>query len=237
MMKLYRRLGLSVPVLLLACLLAITGCSKGAETELERYARPLSTSDYGSLKAQRTEQSEFRALEQPSRDPKQHKAGMVSFSYNLTDAVNAIGGVGDARVFVADNIAYIGVVLDNTGQGMLKSKPSGERDSSVINEPVRAPMSIHNNPFESYLTVNDNSHLSDLFVQRVTDTVKEHQNTITEVHVSANKEFMYYIDEYAQVAWGGQAIDPYIDQFNILINHQFFNGKVMPTSLKYYRNR
>lgn len=236
-MKPYQRLCTFVPVILLACVLTITGCSTGAKNELQRYTKPLRSTDYGSLKAKRTDPSEMSILELQNRKPKQHHAGAVSFSYDLTNAVNSIGGVGDARVFVADHIAYIGVVLDNTGQGIIKSKPSGERDSSVINEPIQAPMSIHNNPFKSYLTVNDTSQLSDLFVQDVKNTVKLQDNTISEVYVSANKEFMYYIDEFAQVAWGGQSIDPYIDQFNILINHQFFNGKVMPTSLKYYRNR
>jgi len=236
-MKPYKRLCTFVPLILLACLLTITGCSTGAKNELQRYTNPLRSTDYGSLKAKRTEQPEMKSLEQQNRNPKLHQAGTVSYSYDLTNAVNSIGGVGDARVFVADHIAYIGVVLDNTGQGIVKSKPSGVRDSSIINEPIKAPMSIQNNPFKSYLTVNDTSQLSDLFVQDVTDTVKQLQNTISEVHVSANKEFMYYIDEFAQVIWGGQSIDPYIDQFNILINHQFFNGKVMPTSLKYYRNR
>lgn len=236
-MKPYQRLSIVAVCLLLSCMSALTGCSKGVETELERYTKPLRSSDYGSLQAKKADQIELNMLDKPNLSPKQHQAGAVSYSYPLTNAVNAIDGVGDARVFVADRIAYIGVVLDNTGQGILKEKPSGERDSSVINEPITAPMSIHNNPFKSYLTVNDNTQLSDLFVQTVTDTVKQQHNEITEVHLSANKEFMYYIDEFAQVVWGGQSIDPYIDQFNILINHQFFNGKVMPTSLKYYRNR
>ncbi|MCM3634658.1 hypothetical protein [Paenibacillus camelliae] len=224
-------------LLLSSSMLALTGCSKGAQTEMERYTKPLRSTDYGSLQARNNKQQELRALEQTNREPRQYAKGTVSYSPSLADAVSSIGGVADARVFISDYTAFIGVVLDNTAQGLIRSKPSGERDSSVFNEPIQAPMSIHNNPFQSYLTVNDNSQLSPVFVQTVIDTVRNQQHAIREVHLSANKEFMYYLDEFAQVVWGGESLDPYMDQFNILINHQFFDGKVMPTSLKYYRNR
>jgi len=225
-----------ISLLMIVLLAVATGCGTAAKREMERYSFPAPTSDYGHIKNKQAEPSPVRALN-ADQTPKEHQEGSVFYSYTLSDAVNEIDGVADARVFVADEIAYVAVVLDNTGRGMLKSMPSGQRDSSVFNEKVTAPMSIHNNPFISYLTVNDTSQLSDLFVGRVHETVMAHDGSIHSVHLSANKEFMYYMDEFAQVVWGGASLDPYMKQFNILINHQFFNGQVMPTSLKYYRNR
>ncbi len=115
------------------------------------------------------------------------------------------------------------------------SAPAAQRDSNSQYS-KRAPNTIAENPFHSYMTVNDSSQLADKFKQRVTDTVKKFAPTVQEVHISANKEFMYYMDEYAQEAWGNRPLDPWIDHFNILVQHQFSGGKVMPQSLKHLKD-
>lgn len=229
-------------ILLIIVIAALaSGCSQGIKYEMSRYTKPLRGSDYGSLKAKKHEQQQQQQLnalgvnDKPDKLP--HEIKSASYSSELSNHVSSVRGVADARVFTADQHAYVALVLDNSGQGMLKSKPSGEREAGTNQIPYTAENSIHNNPFRFFLTVNDTSQLSDRFVRTVTESVKTLQPSIKEVHISANKEFMYYMDEFAQVAWGGESLEPYLDQFNILINHQFFNGKIMPNSLKYYRNQ
>lgn len=252
---------LKIVVLMLVFLLLSTGCSE----DLHRYSKPLRSSDYGSLKAKKAEQAELDhnrilpELEAHLASPLPPASEEPDYSSELANLVSSIPGVADARVFTAGSNAYISVVLDYTGQGILKSKPSGDREDARTRldtgqwdlkdeaqdarehgdasnmTPLTNESSIHNNPFRYYLTVNDNSQLSDRFLRTVTDSVQAKQPSIENVHISANKEFMYYMDEFAQVVWGGESLQAYEKQFKILIDHQFFNGKVMPTSLKYYR--
>lgn len=230
------------------------GCSAGIADELSRYTKPLRSSDYGSLKAKKAEQGKLNALQEqssatkstPLSDQLSQQAGNrelisnISYSNKLSNHVDSIAGVADARVFTAQGHAYVALVLDHTGQGMLKSQESGERDigtRSVLTGPSTSQQSIHNNPFRFFLTVNDTSQLSDRFIRTVTDSVKAKEPSITNVYISANKDFMYYMDELAQLAWAGESLEDYAEQFTILIEHQFFNGLEMPTSIKHDRTR
>lgn len=219
--------------ILLFLISLVTGCS----SDLERYSKPLRSSDYGSLKAKKAEQSQLKALNVQEPDITSSNTGSTSYSSMLAKHVSSIPGVGDARVFTVDEHAYVALVLDYTGQGMLKSKQSGEREIKTNETPLTAQPSIHNNPFRFFITVNDNSQLSERFIRIVSEAIQAKQPSIQQVHISANKDFMYYMDEFAQVAWAGESLEPYAEQFNTLISHQFYGGKVMPTSLKYYRNR
>lgn len=226
-------LTLNVRLVLLSslCCILLSGCAQ----EYERYTKKTDESDYGSIYAKREQEGKMITYGTTHTDDQHHVNTTVSYSNEISRAVASIKGVGDARVFLTDKNAYIALVLDTTGRGMVKSAPAAERDSSSQYSKT-APNTISENPFRSYMTVNDSSQLSDKFKHTVADTVKKLAPTVQEIHISANKDFMYYMDEYAQVAWGNRPLDPLIDHFNILVQHQFSGGKVMPQSLKYLQH-
>jgi len=212
------------------CIILCSGCS-----DIERYTKDSSNSGYGSSHPQDEQQDNMTSFGTTHTDNQQHVNHTVAYSNEISRAVSSIKGVGDARVFLTDKNAYVALVLDSTGRGMVKSAPAAERDSNSEYSKV-APNSIAENPFHSYMTVNDSTQLSNKFKQKVTSTIKKLSPTVQEVHISANKEFMFYMDEYAQEAWGNRPLDPWIDHFNILVQHQFSSGKVMPQSLKNLRD-
>lgn len=226
-----RKLSVAFTLWLAVILLAITGCS----SEIERYSKKLDSSDYGSLQARKTQNEQMITFGTNHIDINQHVNHTVLYSKELSRAITSIGGVGDARVFLTDKNAYVALVLDSTGRNFAKSKNATKQDTST--QTPLAPNTITDNPFRSYVTVNDSSQLTDRFKQTVADKVFELAPTVEEVHTSANLDFMFYMDEFAQVAWGNEPLDTYLKQFNILVQHQFANGSVMPTSLKYYRNK
>ena len=212
-------------------MLLMAGCS----SEIERYTKKLDKSDYGSLQAQQAQKGKIISFGTNHVDDNQHINHTVQYSNKLSGVIASIAGVADARVFLTDKNAYVAVVLDNTGRGYAKSNKYIMQDTSNINN--MAPNTITNNPFSNYISVNDNTQLTDPFKQTVADKVLEFAPEVEEVHISANVKFMFYMDEFAQVAWGNEPVDTYLKQFNILVQHQFANGMIMPTSLNDYRNK
>lgn len=216
----------------LVMLLLVAGCS----SEYKRYSKQLDDSDYGSLQAQQEQKGKMITFGTNHPDDNQHINSTVQYSKKISSAVSSIGGVGTARVFLTDKNAYVAVVLDNTGRGYAKSKDYIQQNTSTNNNTI-APNTITNNPFKHFISVNDSTQLTDRFKQTIADTVFARAPEIEEVHISANLEFMFYMDEFAQAAWANEPLDTYMKQFNILVQHQFANGLIMPTSLKYYRNK
>src|SRR5690606_11783990 len=102
MIKPNAKYGAFVLAMLLLSMVALTGCSKGAQTEMERYTKPLRSTDYGSLQARKTKQQELRALEQTNREPRQYAKGTVSYSPSLADAVSSNGRRTESKEFISD---------------------------------------------------------------------------------------------------------------------------------------
>ncbi|MCR8657041.1 YhcN/YlaJ family sporulation lipoprotein [Paenibacillus endoradicis] len=212
-------------------MLLVAGCS----SEVERYTKKYDKSDYGSLQAKQTQKGKMISFGTNHIDDNQHINNSVQFSKKISTALSSIAGVADARVFLTDKNAYVAVVLDNTGRGYAKSNKYITQDTSTDSN--IAPNTITNNPFKNFISVNDNTQLTDPFKQTIADKVFELAPEVEEVHTSANIKFMFYMDEFAKVAWSNESIDTYLKQFNILVQHQFANGMIMPTSLNDYRNK
>lgn len=211
-------------------ILLISGCS----SEIERYSKKLDKSDYGSVQAKQEQKGKIISFGTNHIDDDQHINHTLKYSSKLSSRLHSIAGVANARVFLTDKNAYVAVVLDNTGRGYAKSDKYIVPDTST--EPI-APNTITNNPFKKFISVNDNTQLTDPFKQTIADKVLELAPEVEEVHISANVNFMFYMDEFAQVAWANEPVDKYLKQFNILVQHQFANGMIMPTSLNDYRNK
>ena len=212
-------------------LLLVTGCS----SEVERYSKKLDDADYGSLQAKQAQQGRLITFGTNHPDDNQHVNNTVHYNTKISSALGSIGGVGDARVFLTDKNAYVALVLDHTGRGYAISNQYIKQDTTPSDN--KAPNSITNNPFKNFISVNDYTQLTDRFKQTIADKVFELAPEIEEVHISANLNFMFYMDEFAQAAWGDKPLDPYLKQFNILVQHQFANGLIMPTSLSDSRNK
>ena len=212
-------------------LLLTAGCS----SEIERYSKKLDDSDYGSSQAKHAQNGKLITFGTNHPDDKQHDNTTVHYNPKISDALGSIGGVGAVRVFLTDKNAYVALVLDNTGRGYAVSKQYIRQDTTPFDN--KAPNTITNNPFKNFISVNDNTQLTDRFKQTIANKVFELAPEVEEVHISANLNFMFYMDEFAQAAWGDKPLDPYLKQFNILVQHQFANGLIMPTSLNDYRNK
>lgn len=206
-----------------------------------------STYDYGSRKAGDPKMSGERLYGSTTGDPHQHDNRWVEYSSMLSNEVSRINGVAGAIVMLTDRNAYVGILLDWTGVGTVKDggdrrtdQDMGGSGAGVYNNNTGSPYWDGREtatPYNSYFTVNDIGNLSEELKQTIASRVRALAPTVEEVHISANREFVNELTEYAREAWGGRPLSPWIEAFNTLVKHQFAGGDTLPTPLAQLKAR
>jgi len=195
--------------------------------------------DYGSRKIGDPKTAGIQSYGSRSKDPDKHNNAFFEYSSLLSRKVTDLNGVGSAIVMLTDKNAYAAILLDWTSVGTLGSGGKMEQDNTGTNEAVFNRMNgspYGNNialayPYNSLFTVNDYNNLSHELKQTVAAKIREFAPNVQEVHISANMDFNNQFNELAKEAWGGRPLAPWIDKFNIVVQHQFAGGKIMPSPI------
>lgn len=221
-------------------LFVINGCN------YQRYVQN-STYDYGSKNKGDPKMLGSRMYGTMSGLPGQHDNAWFEYSSLLSNDVSNINGVAGAIVMLTDKNAYIGITTDWTATGTHKTGGRGTREQDntgstegVYNNDTGSP--YWNNqriatPYNSYFTVNDHNQLSGELKQTIAVHVRKLAPAVQEVHISANKEFNNHLIQYAQEAWAGRSLMPWLASFNTLVKHQFAGGNEVPAPLDVQQGR
>ncbi|PZD95061.1 hypothetical protein DNH61_15615 [Paenibacillus sambharensis] len=217
-------------------MLILTGCN---------YRRVVQDSDYdyGSRQKGDPKMLGARMYGSTTGNPKQHDNAFVEYSSLLTREVTKLNGVRSALVMLTDKNAYVAVTVDYTAAGTLNEggslkqwdQSNGGTIEGVYDFDTGSPYwdnSHQVTPYNSYFTTTDHHTLSDEMKQTIAARVRGLSPRVDEVHISANMDFVNEITEYAKEAWAGRSIDPWLNQFNVLVKHQFAGGKIMPVPLR-----
>jgi hypothetical protein len=214
-----------------AAVTALSGCN---------YKRQLqdSTYDYGSRQKGDPKMIGSRMYGSTTNNPHQHDNAFFEYSAMISREVAAIQGVSAAIVMLTDKNAYVGMALSRSGLGTVHSsqweQDLGGTTEGVYNNDTGSPYWDNSKlvtPYNSYLSVNDYNQISEELKQTIAKKVRTLSPRTEEVHISANMDFTNEMVEYAKEAWSGRPLYPWIDQFNILMRHQFANGQIMPIPL------
>jgi hypothetical protein len=92
-------------------------------------------------------------------------------------------------------------------------------------------------PYNSTFTVNDHNQLSGELKQTIAVHIRKLAPAVQEVHISANKEFNNHLIQYAQEAWAGRPLTPWLPSFNTLVKHQFIGGNDVPAPIDVQKGR
>ncbi len=142
---------------------------------------------------------------------------------------------------LTDKNAYVGIALDWTAVGTKKTggRDAREQNNTGTNEGTYnydngSP--YYNNqklitPYNSYFSVNDTNQLSGKLKQTIAVKVRKLVPRVQEVHISANKEFVNEMVDYAKESWAGHPLTPLTGEFNTFVKYQFADGKLMPQSV------
>ncbi|GAA3410021.1 hypothetical protein ACFFNY_30820 [Paenibacillus hodogayensis] len=214
------RRNITLTCIALAALVWIAACSYQKQFES-------GPSDYGS----RTETEEKRNYRSYNTQLKaaDHNNTRLDFVQSTTDAVDELKGVRSSFVIVTDKNAYVAAVLDNTATGM-KGKGTilfsdrtiaspGVDDHSDVSY-VLPPGDIVMDKY-SFDTIPNPQDLSSELVRRLTERVMELHPNVAHVFVSANQQFINRFSEYAHEAWRGSSLQPYVSDFNALVQDHF----------------
>lgn len=234
----YRTTAILLSVII--ALAATTGCN---------YVRRVQDSDldYGSRQKGDPKTIGSKMYGSTTNDPRQHDNRYFEYSRALSSEVAKLNGVATSVVMLTDKNAYVGLVLDWTAVGTLRSggRASREQNNTGMNEGVYnadTGSSYWDNrkmvtPYNSYFSVNDLNQISGELKQSVAVIVRRLAPAVEEVHISANMDFVNELVEYAKESWAGRPLEPYTEAFNRLVKYQFAGVGDVPAPLQRIKER
>ncbi|MFD0712784.1 hypothetical protein [Paenibacillus sp. GCM10027626] len=215
--------------------LSLTGCNYVRHSQDSTY-------DYGSKQKGDPKMIGSRMYGTANNNPEQHNNRWFEYSSQLSTIVTNINGVAAGMVFLTDKNAYVGMTLDRTAVGTRKTggRKSKEQNNSGVTwgpfnpdtgSPYRANRVQFASPYNSYYTVNDHNEISSELKQTIAVQLRKLAPLIQEVHISANMEFVNHLAQYAYEAKMGHSLTRWLPSFNMLVQHQFAGGDLVPEPL------
>ena len=211
---------------------SLTACNYRA------YHQQSSGNDYGSRSAADSKFMHTRSHGSYTSDPRQHDNRYFEYSNALSRQVSALPGIASAMVFLTDRNAYVGITTDwsATGTQSRGSAPREQQNGGTMEgvynvdngrtagEDARLFAQSHN----SYFTHKDVSDISSKLRQTIGDEIRRGHRRVEEVHISANREYVNQLVEYAKEAWAGRPLAPLTPEFNRLVRYVFGMGAEIP---------
>ncbi|MBB6730109.1 hypothetical protein [Cohnella zeiphila] len=218
----------------IALVCGLTGCNYTSYYQKSAH-------DYSSRTKNDPKMMRVRSYGSTTGNPKQHENRYFEYSSKLSYDVKALPGVNAAIVMLTDKNAYVAILTDwsATGTKSHGGASTREQDNTGTTEGVynvdtggRTPVDRQLvTPYNSYFTHKDVSDLSSELRQVIGDTVRKGNPRIQEVHISANKEYVNQMVEFAKASWGGRDLQPLVPEFNKLVNYTFGQGNEIPLPL------
>ncbi|GIO13071.1 hypothetical protein J19TS2_26260 [Cohnella xylanilytica] len=225
-------------ILAVACGLALVG-SLAACNYTSYYQK--SAHDYSSRAKNDPKMTRVRSYGASTGDPKQHENRYFEYSSKLSYDVKALPGVNSAIVMLTDKNAYVAILTDWTATGTKSHGGAATREQDntgttegVYNVDTGGTTNVGPRlatPYNSYFTHKDVSDLSSELKQVIGDTVRRGHPRVQEVHISANREFVNQMLEFAKLSWGNKPLAPHTQSFNRLVQYTFANGRDIPLPL------
>lgn len=205
------------------------------------YYKKSSGYDYGSRDREGAKTMQIRSHGSYTADPAQHDNRYFEYSSDLSRKVSALPGVHTALVFLTDRNAYVGLMTDWSAGGTQArgGRALREQDNTGTTEGVyNVDTGSHKwdnrhvaTPYNSYFTHKDPGDISSKLRQKVGELVRNNHPRVQEVHISANREFVNQLLEFAKESWAGRPLAPLAPDFNRLVQYMFGLGKEIPLPL------
>ncbi|WP_020619759.1 hypothetical protein [Paenibacillus daejeonensis] len=227
---------------LLICMMAVcvtlalaSGCNYTRKVQDSEY-------DYGSQQADDPKMMGSRMFGPVGNQPDRHNNSHVEYSYMLSRKLSKTQGIAAAVVMLTDKNAYVGLVLDWTALGTKRAGGEKMREQNNTGT-TKGVYNIENGspywdnrdlvrPYNSYFSVSDHEMISAELKQTVAVKLRQLSPYVQEVHISANRHFVNELVDYARETWMGRPLQPYLTEFNKLVDYEFGEGTVVPLRLR-----
>ena len=124
---------------------------------------------------------------------------------------------------LAENDTMTG--MDALGGGITAGVANDARSIPPADENMIA------NVYNFYFTHKDPADISPRLRQSITAKILKAEPEIKNVFISANREYVNQLIEFAKQSWIGQPLSPLIPEFNRLVRYVFAGGKEIPIPL------
>jgi YhcN/YlaJ family sporulation lipoprotein len=195
-----------------------------------------SANNYGSRRDPRPQDTSRAYQTQQQYTSVSHKHSSLDMNQLLSDEIAAMDGVNTAIVMLADNTAYVGIMLDNSASGTAGYSRATNNYGTVRGMyDTRTPFSDYADPrnldtgANNYATVPHHEMISHLLKQKVAEKIRALQPTVSDVYISANGQYINVLNRLAQESWKGQDLKPYIADFDAVSEHIFGTQPTLPT--------
>ena len=86
------------------------------------------------------------------------------------------------------------------------------------------PSNDLNNGYNSYETAVHHDMLSHRFKQAMAEKIRLLQPNMMDVYISANRDFLNKMNNYAQESWKGHSLMPLLTDFNQTVDSRFWDS-------------
>jgi hypothetical protein len=221
--KLTKCLSIGAAAALLVSLTACAGGEPRGKRGMSNYGARESvydTHNYGSQKGTGGALDKSTRLYGYSKGDAAHRNTRLVYSQTLSDAVTGMPGVNTAFVMLTDRNAYAAILIDNTATGTKSYKRETNNSGTSVGRYY--PHSFHSQAdrrkvatgSSSYETVEHTENLSHGFKHAIAANIRQHHPAVTDVYISANRDFVNQLNVYAQESWSGRPIDRHLAEFN-----------------------
>jgi hypothetical protein len=203
-----------------------------------------SATNYGSRKDNTPADTSRAYQTQQQYTPVSHSYSKLSMNQQLSDQVQALNGVNSSIVMIADNVAFVALMIDNTATGTHGHAPdsgyggeSGETNNAGYVKGLYNPYTPHSDNFDStklntgvnnYETVMNHEYLTHGFKQKIAETIRLNDPSVHDVYISANRDFLNQLNKYAQESWKGNSLQPFVPEFNSSVTRLFGTAPTIP---------
>lgn len=211
-------------------LLTLSGCAeKGRE-----YGKSPDHTNFGAP-VEKTEETERAYQTQQLYGPVTHNNSKLEYSQFLSNQLHAMNGVNTAIVMTTDQNAYVALMIDSSAVGTKgytrETNNQGTtkgfyNDNAPFNDTM--PSNDLNNGHNSYDTAVHHDMLSHRFKQAMAEKIRTLQPNIMDVYISANRDFLNKMNNYAQESWKGHSLMPLLTDFNQTVTRVFGTAQVLP---------
>jgi len=222
------------PRLPLAGALTLTLLLSACASSDVQYGKNPDTTNYGAPLEQAAE-SERAYQTQQLYGPVSHTNKKLAYSRVLSNEVAALNGVNTAIVMTTDQNAYVAIMIDNSATGTKRTgKETNNQGTNVgiynVEKPLDDTMSSDklNNGANNYETAVHHDLLTHRFKQTIAERIRMMQPQLLDVYISANRDFVNTMNNYAQESWKGQSLAPHLPQFNQLVEQVFGTAQLLP---------
>jgi YhcN/YlaJ family sporulation lipoprotein len=195
--------------------------------------------DYASRNSSDPRMMQVRSHGTSASNANQHDNRYFEYSPALSRQIAALPGINNAFVFLTDRNAYVGITTDSSATGVrahggdaeMEQDNSGTMNGYYSRAKERWDTRNAAPLYNGYFTHKDITDISSKLRQTIGNEIRRAHPRVSEVHISANREYVNQLFEYAKEAWNGKPLAPLLDDFNRLAKYIFAQGTEIPLPL------